>query len=199
MRAVKIIIINKYKGKTTLTSPAFLRQLLLFTHISDPYLIQKAQPLCGCRDDPCSWGGESWSFCSDVVSHDRQQGRKEGKGRRGRPQRDPPGPDRGEGGGGWGRGDQPFLLLPSSALGQLSNQVTSLSHVASGQSPPHPHLHPSTPSPRRATAACSCSDSSFDGILFVPSCWPAPSLPKQMQTWRGPIKIIRIFHVGDTQ
>lgn len=30
-------------------------------------------------------------------------------------------------------GDQPFLLFPSRALGQLSNQVTSLSHVASGQ------------------------------------------------------------------
>lgn len=30
-------------------------------------------------------------------------------------------------------GDQPFLLLPSRAFGQLSNQVTSLSRVASGQ------------------------------------------------------------------
>lgn len=70
--------------------------LLLLPDISDPYLIQRAQPLHGYHDDPCSWGGESWSFCSDVVSRDRQQcgkeegGGRRGKGRRGRPQSDPP-------------------------------------------------------------------------------------------------------------
>lgn len=56
---------------------SLLQQPLLFQHISDPYLIQRTQPLPGSPDDPCSWGGKSWSFCSDVVSHDRQQCGKE--------------------------------------------------------------------------------------------------------------------------
>lgn len=132
----------------------WLLQPLPLPHISDPYLICGAQALRGYHDDPCSRGGERWSFCSDVVSRDRQQCGKEvgggGKeeGHRGTHQRQRKAkPD-------WG--DQPFLLLPSRALGQLSNQVTSLSRVASGQLFPSLFFPPSLlPSPH-STTACSC-------------------------------------------
>lgn len=79
-------------------------------------------------------------------------------------------------------GDQPFLLLPSRALGQLSNQVTSLSRVASGQ------LFSSLPlslsffslslslslslfSSHRHSLQLLRLMSFFDRILSAPACW----------------------------
>lgn len=68
------------KKQNNIDLSSCLQHLLLLPDISDPYLIQRAQPLHGYHDDPCSWGGESWSFCSDVVSRDRQQCGKEEEG-----------------------------------------------------------------------------------------------------------------------
>lgn len=174
---------------------SFLQQLLLLLlpDISDPYLMQRAQPLHGYHDDPCSWGGESWSFCSDVVSRDRQQcGKEEEGGRRRR-----------RGGGGHRRthqkqqrarpdwGDQPFLLLPSRALGQLSNQVTSLSRVASGQlfsSLSLSFLFLSLLSSQCHSLQLLRLMSFFDRILSVPACWFLPLCLNKCKHGKGSFK-----------
>lgn len=68
------------------------------------------------------------------MSRDRQQcGEKWGEGGQRQQRKATEGPTRSSGELSQTEGDQPFLLLPSRAFGQLSNQVTSLSRVASGQ------------------------------------------------------------------
>lgn len=170
------------KNQNNIDISSLLQQLLLLPHISDPYLIQRAQPLPGYNDDPCSRGGASWSFCSDVVSRDRQQCGKEN----GRREDGVKGGEEGHSGThqkqqrtrpDWG--DQPFLLLPSRALGQLSNQVTSPSRVASGQLFSSLPLSPLRSLPQPAAVA---DDVIFDRILSVAACRSLPPVPKQMQT-----------------
>lgn len=103
-------------------------------------------------------------------------------------------------------GDQPFLLLPSRALGQLSNQVTSLSRVASGQlfsslSPFSLSLPPLLSVPQPAAVA---ADVIFDRILSVPACWLLPPCLNKCKHGEGSFKQVhaanmRIFHVGQTE
>lgn len=197
------------KNQNNIDFSSRLQQLLLLPHISDPYLIQRAQPLHGYNDDPCSWGGESWSFCSNVVSRDRQQCGKE-NGRR---------EDGGKGGEEGHRGthqkqqrarpdwgDQPFLLLPSRALGQLSNQVTSLSRVASGQLFSSLSLFSLSLSPLLSVPqpAAVAADVIFDRILSVPACWLLPPCLNKCKHRESSFKQVhianmRIFHVGQTE